>query len=51
MKRLEEVEEELYPSCTKFSKVSFIFELYQLKYDSYWSNKSFGQFVELLDGW
>jgi len=48
VQRLKDAEEQLWPGCTEFSKLSFILELYQLKCLSQWSNKSFEMLLSIL---
>jgi len=48
LRRLKEGEEQLYPGCTEFSKLSFILELYQLKCDNHWSDKSFQKLLSIM---
>jgi Transposase family tnp2 len=38
----------LYPECTKFSKISVVFKLYNLKAKNGWSDKSFTSLLQLL---
>jgi hypothetical protein len=38
----------LYPDCTKFTKISIIFKLYNLKIKNRWSDKSFTFLLKLL---
>ncbi|WMV24439.1 hypothetical protein MTR67_017824 [Solanum verrucosum] len=45
---VEEANQELYPSCTGFSKLSFTLRLYLLKCLHGWSNESFTSLLELL---
>ena len=45
---LKDAENELYPGCTKFSKLSFLVRLFHLKCLNGWSNKSFDMLLELL---
>ncbi|XXG86159.1 hypothetical protein AAC387_Pa11g1107 [Persea americana] len=45
---LKEAKIELYPRCTKFSKLSLIERLFHLKCINGWSNKSFDMLLELL---
>ena len=45
---LREAEHELYPGCTKFTKLSFIIRLFHMKCLNGWSNKSFTMLLELL---
>ncbi|XP_020242858.1 uncharacterized protein LOC109821073 [Asparagus officinalis] len=44
-----EAQRELYPGCTKFSALSFITKLMQIKIDGRWSNKSFKNLLKLLN--
>ncbi|KMZ59669.1 hypothetical protein ZOSMA_666G00010, partial [Zostera marina] len=39
--RLKDAEQELWPGCTEFTKLSFILELFQCKCINQWSDKSF----------
>ncbi|XP_020111543.1 uncharacterized protein LOC109726394 isoform X2 [Ananas comosus] len=48
-KLLEDAKQELYPGCTKFSKLSFIVHLFHLKCLNGWSSKSFTMLLELLN--
>lgn len=45
---LKDYEQELWPSCTDFTKLSFILELYQCKCINHWSNKSFKMLLSIL---
>ncbi|KAL6312664.1 hypothetical protein AAG906_018929 [Vitis piasezkii] len=45
---LREAEQELYPGCKKFTKLSFIIRLFHMKCLNGWSNKSFTMLLELL---
>ncbi|KAK6775917.1 hypothetical protein RDI58_026918 [Solanum bulbocastanum] len=45
---VEEASQELYPGCTRFSKLSFTLHLYLLKCLYGWSNESFTSLLELL---
>ncbi|XP_031105391.1 uncharacterized protein LOC116010220 [Ipomoea triloba] len=45
---LREAKQELYPGCTKFSKLSLTVKLLHLKVYNKWSNKSFDMLLELL---
>ncbi|KAK6784471.1 hypothetical protein RDI58_017926 [Solanum bulbocastanum] len=45
---VEEASQELYPGCTKFSKLSFTLRLYLLKCLHGWINESFTSLLELL---
>ncbi|WCJ31109.1 hypothetical protein M5689_012622 [Euphorbia peplus] len=45
---MEDHDKELYPGCSKFSKLSFILRLYHLKCLHGWSGKSFSMLLELL---
>jgi hypothetical protein len=47
-KLLKEAEQNLYPGCKKFSKLSFIVHLYHLKCLNGWTDKSFSMLLELL---
>jgi hypothetical protein len=47
-KLLKEAEPNLYPSCKKFTKLSFIVHLYHLKCMNGWIDKSFSMLLELL---
>jgi hypothetical protein len=38
----------LFPGCTKFTKITAIFKLYNLKAKNYWSDKSFTSLLELI---
>ena len=46
---LREPKQELYPGCTKFTKLSFIIRLFHMKCLNGWSNKSFTMLLELLN--
>jgi len=46
--RLKDAEQELWPGCTEFTKLSFILELYQCKCINQWSNKSFEMLLSIL---
>ena len=46
---LREAENELYPGCKKFTKLSFIIRLFHMKCLNGWSNKSFTMLLELLN--
>ena len=46
---LEDTEKELYPGCTKFTKLAFIIRLIHMKCLNGWSNKSFTMLLELLN--
>ena len=46
---LEDVEKELYPSCTKVTKLAFIIRLIHMKCLNGWSNKLFTMLLELLE--
>uniref|UniRef100_A0A151UDV1 Uncharacterized protein n=1 Tax=Cajanus cajan TaxID=3821 RepID=A0A151UDV1_CAJCA len=48
-KLLKEVEQDLYPGCKKFTKLSFLVHLYHLKCLNGWSDKSFSMLLELLN--
>ncbi|XP_020088912.1 uncharacterized protein LOC109710609 [Ananas comosus] len=45
---LRDADEELYPGCRKFSKLSFILHLYNIKCRFGWSNESVGVLLKLL---
>ncbi|XP_057447269.1 uncharacterized protein LOC130739062 [Lotus japonicus] len=45
---LKDAEEKLYPGCQKFSKLSFIMRLFQMKCVYGWSNTSFDSLIKLL---
>ncbi|XP_031107361.1 uncharacterized protein LOC116012037 isoform X1 [Ipomoea triloba] len=45
---LREAKQELYPGCTKFSKLPLTVKLLHLKVYNKWSNKSFDMLLELL---
>ncbi|XP_019227915.1 PREDICTED: uncharacterized protein LOC109209161 [Nicotiana attenuata] len=45
---MKEANEELYPGCKKFSKLSFLLHLYRTKCMFKWSNESFNSFLGLL---
>ncbi|KAH0733048.1 hypothetical protein KY289_004236 [Solanum tuberosum] len=45
---VEEASQELYPGCSRFSKLSFTLHLYLLKCLHGWSNESFTSLLELL---
>ncbi|XP_070010162.1 uncharacterized protein [Nicotiana sylvestris] len=45
---MKEANEELYPGCKKFSKMSFLMHLYCTKCMFRWSNESFNAFLGLL---
>ncbi|XP_058106342.1 uncharacterized protein LOC131249554 [Magnolia sinica] len=45
---LQDAEQALYPGCKKFTKLSFVVRMYQLKCLNGWSNKSFTMLLELL---
>lgn len=47
-KLLKECDDELYPGCKNFSKITFILRLYHLKCLNGWSAKSFDMLLELL---
>jgi hypothetical protein len=38
----------LFPDCTKFMKITVIFNLYNLKANNYWSDKSFTSLLQLI---
>lgn len=46
---LKEAEQNLYPGCKKFTKLSFIVHLYHLKCLNGWTDKSFSMLLELLN--
>ncbi|CAL1402127.1 unnamed protein product [Linum trigynum] len=48
LKLLEKANSELYPSCAKYSKFSFVVKLLHLKVYNRWSNKSFDMLLNLL---
>ncbi|CAM8999989.1 unnamed protein product [Rhodiola kirilowii] len=45
---LHDAEDELYPGCTTFSKLSFIVTLLHLKVSNHWSNKSFTMLLKIV---
>ncbi|KAK6788231.1 hypothetical protein RDI58_016756 [Solanum bulbocastanum] len=45
---MKEANEELYPGCKKFSKVSFLLHIYRTKCMFKWSNESFNSLLGLL---
>ena len=45
---LKDAEKELYPGCTKFTKLAFVIRLIHIKCLNGWSNKSFTMLLELL---
>lgn len=45
---MRDIEQELYPGCRNFSKLSFIVKLLHLKTINNWSNKSFTLMLELM---
>ncbi|XP_058111729.1 uncharacterized protein LOC131255051 [Magnolia sinica] len=45
---LQDAEQALYLECKKFTKLSFVVRMYQLKCLNGWSNKSFTMLLELL---
>ncbi|XP_019246468.1 PREDICTED: uncharacterized protein LOC109226124 [Nicotiana attenuata] len=45
---MKEANEELYPGCKKFSKMSFLMHLYRTKCMFKWSNESFNDLLGLL---
>ncbi|XP_029146011.1 uncharacterized protein [Arachis hypogaea] len=47
-KLLKDADDELYPGCKKFSKLSFLLQLYHLKQLFKWSNESFNALLGLL---
>lgn len=48
-KLVQDADDDLYPGCKKFSRLSFIVRLFHLKCLSRWTNKSFTQLLELLN--
>ena len=48
LRMLGDAEQELYPGCKKYSKLSFIVKLLHLKTMNRWSDKSFNMLIELL---
>lgn len=46
--RLKDANEELYPGCKKYSKLSAILHLYHMKCLNGWTNKSFEMLLEFL---
>ncbi|XP_020082508.1 uncharacterized protein LOC109706120 [Ananas comosus] len=48
LKLLKDANEELYPDCMKFSKLSFIIHLFHLKCLNGWTGESFSKLLELL---
>ncbi|XP_058723125.1 uncharacterized protein LOC131594944 [Vicia villosa] len=46
---LNDVEQKLYPGCQKFSKLSFIMRIFQIKCLYGWSNTSFDSLLQLLN--
>ncbi|XP_039115902.1 uncharacterized protein LOC120251450 [Dioscorea cayenensis subsp. rotundata] len=48
LKLLRDAEEELFPGCKTFSKLSFIIHLYHIKCLGGWTEKSFTKVLELL---
>lgn len=47
-KLIKDAEQELYPDCKKFTKLSFVVKLFHLKCLGGWSNKTFTMLLELL---
>ena len=47
LKLLRDAEEELFPGCKTFSKLSFIVHLYHIKCLGGWTEKSFTKVLEL----
>ncbi|GAV72154.1 hypothetical protein CFOL_v3_15643 [Cephalotus follicularis] len=47
-KLIKDGQREIYPRCTKFSKRSFIIQLFLLKCPGRWTNKSFTMLLKLL---
>ena len=47
-KLLEDAEKLLYPSCIKFTKLSALVKLYNVKAQYGWSNKSFSDLLQIL---
>ncbi|XP_060969762.1 uncharacterized protein LOC133036989 [Cannabis sativa] len=45
---IKDVETELYPGCTSFTKLSFVIELFHIKCMCGWSDNSFGKVLELF---
>ncbi|KAG6481184.1 hypothetical protein ZIOFF_057779 [Zingiber officinale] len=45
---IEEGKQQLYTRCTEFSKLSFLVELFQLKVNGKWSDKSFTALLDFL---
>ncbi|KAG6527843.1 hypothetical protein ZIOFF_009977 [Zingiber officinale] len=45
---IEEGKQQLYTGCTEFSKLSFLVELFQLKVNGKWSDKSFTALLDFL---
>ncbi|XP_020245318.1 uncharacterized protein LOC109823444 [Asparagus officinalis] len=45
---IEDAKKPLYPNCQKYSKLSFIVRLFQIKCLNKWSNKSLSSLLELL---
>nr|XP_009763601.1 PREDICTED: uncharacterized protein LOC104215487 isoform X1 [Nicotiana sylvestris] len=45
---LKDAEQKLYPDCEKFSKLSFVMRLFQMKCLHSWSNTSFDSLLKLL---
>ncbi|XP_070029676.1 uncharacterized protein [Nicotiana sylvestris] len=45
---LKDAEQKLYPDCEKFSKLSFVMRLFQMKCLHGWSNTSFDSLLKLL---
>lgn len=47
-KLVKDAQQELYPGCKTFTKLSFIVKLFHLKCINGWSDKSFGMLLKLL---
>ncbi|XXG69015.1 hypothetical protein AAC387_Pa06g1981 [Persea americana] len=47
-KLVEDADQELYPGCKNFTKLSFVVRLYHIKCLNGWSNKSFTMLLDLL---
>lgn len=45
---MKDADEELYPGCKKFSKLSFLLHLYRIKRLFNWTNESFNALLGLL---
>lgn len=45
---LKDSNEELYPGCKKFNKLSFLLHLYNMKWSFKWTNESFNALLGLL---